>query len=246
MVYFGIFLLIVGITLFFIQRNQNQKVFSIKSARTATAAELLEIAGAVATEMGGGSWRDYVKLWGEVVADQPLHSEHKHEPCVYYAAKVIREYETTETSRAEKGALKTERKRRSETISHNRRSIPFWLRDRTGNIKVDLEGADIETVSVLNEFHPEQSGDTLGYRYQESILPIGRNVLIVGAVSDQTGEVFIRKPVQSSHKYIISLKDEETLATKTSRNAKINFYIMLICLLSGSIAIVLSLFTNNS
>ncbi|MEO1299894.1 MAG: GIDE domain-containing protein, partial [Cyanobacteria bacterium J06636_16] len=183
MVIFGVILLSVGAILFFVQRSQNQKLFSLKSARSMTAAELVGTAGAVANEIGGGSWRDYVKLWGEVVADTPLYSEHKQEPCVHYIAKVMREFEETETTRTEDGKPQTKRQRKSATVTDQCQSIPFWLRDRTGTVKVDPDGADIETISVLDEFRPERSGNTLGYRYQESVLPVGRSILVVGAVS---------------------------------------------------------------
>lgn len=229
MVIFGIILLIVGGVLFFVQRHQTQKAFSIKAARPMTAAELQETAGAVAAEIGGGSWRDYVKLWGEVVAKQPLYSEHRQEPCVHYVSEVTREYETTETTRSPEGEVKTERKRESETISRNQQSIPFGLRDRTGTVTVDPADANLETITILDEFRPQRSGHTLGYRYQERVLPVGRNVLVVGAVSDLTGEVIIGKPVQSSHQYLISLKDEETLASATTRDARTSFYSMVVC-----------------
>ena len=241
MVIFGIILLIVGVILFFVQRSQKQKLFSLKSARSMTAAELASTAGAVADEIGGGSWRDYIKVWGEVVTDTPLYSEHKQEPCVYYVAKVIREFEETETTRTDDGKTQTKRQRKSETVSNQRQSRPFWLRDRTGTVKVDPDGANIETISVLDEFRPQRSGNTLGYRYQESVLPMGRSVLVVGAVSDLTGDVIIGKPAKSDNKYIISLKDEEQLATTTTRNANITFYGMTGCLAGGVLLLLVGL-----
>lgn len=239
MIFIGIGLLGIGVILFLIQRHQNQKVFSIKSARAMTAAELTTTAGAIAEEIGGGSWRDYVKIWGEITAPQPLYSEHRQEPCVHYVSTVLREYEKTETTKAQDGSVKTEQKRVSEVVSQNKQSIPFWLRDRSGTIKVDLTGADVETIAVLDEFRPERSGTTLGYRYQESILPTGRNALVVGAVSDLTGEVIIGKPVKSSHKYLLSLKDEEALVTTTQRNAKGTFISMIFCFGVGALLLIL-------
>lgn len=241
MIFIGIGLLIIGAVLFFTQRHQNQKVFSIKSARAMTASELTATAGAVAEEIGGGSWRDYVKVWGEITTPQPLYSEHKQEPCVHYVAKVLREYEKTETTKAQDGSVKTEQKRTSEVVSQNKQSIPFLLRDRSGTVKVDLTGADIETIAILNEFRAERSGTTLGYRYQESVLPVGRNVLVVGAVSDLTGEVLIGKPVKSANKYLISLKDEEALVATTQRNAKGTFAFMVTCFGIGALLLILGI-----
>lgn len=243
MVIVGIILLIVGVSLFFVQQHQKQKVFSIKSARSVTAAELTETAGLVAEEIGGGSWRDYVKLWGEVVADAPLRSEHKQEACVYYTSKIERDYETFEITRDADGNTKSSRVRKTETVSNNRQSIPFWLRDRSGMVRIEPDGADIETIEIMNEFRHEKRGDTLGYRYRESILPVGRNVLVVGAVSDLTGEVTVLKPTQPQHKYIISFKDEESLAASVSRNAQATFYGMVSCLGVGGLLIVIDLLT---
>ncbi|MEM9005266.1 MAG: E3 ubiquitin ligase family protein [Cyanobacteria bacterium P01_F01_bin.86] len=240
MAIFGIILLIVGGVLFFVQRNQKQKLLSLKAARSVTVAELTDTAGAVADEIGGGSWRDYVKLWGEIVADSPLYSEHKQEACVHYVTKVVREFEEIATTRTEEGT-KTERQRKSETVTDHRQSIPFGLRDRTGTVKVDPDSANIETISILDEFRPERSGKTLGYRYQESVLPVGRSVLVVGAASDLTGEVIIGKPVKSIHKYLISLKDEEHLAAITNRNAQAIFYGMFGCLGLGLLLLIVSI-----
>jgi len=233
MVVVGIIFLVISLILFFIYREQNQKLFSIKSARSMTAAEVADTAGAVAAEIGGGSWRDYVKLWGEIVAEQPLYSEQKQAPCVYFESTVTRQYET----RNKDGELE----KRSEQVSRNRRSQPFWLRDRTGKIKIDPEGAAIETIEIMNEFREARDGSTLGYRHTESVLPVGREVLVVGAVSDLTGDIVISKPVKSEHRYIISLKNEEVLSSQTSNNAQNVFYGILGCATLGVILVVLGL-----
>lgn len=225
MIAIGVILLGISLILFFHHRGQQRKLFSIRAARSMTVAELVDTASAVAAEIGGGSWRDYVKLWGEVTTDKPLYSEHKREPCVHFESTVTRQYE----ARSKDGKIE----KKSEPISHNRQAIPFWLRDRTGKIKIDPDGAAIETIGIMDEFRPARSGSTLGYRYTESILPTGREVLVVGAVSDLTGEVIIGKPVKSDHRYIISLKNEEALVSATFRNARTAFYSMVVCLLLG-------------
>ncbi|MDA0265604.1 MAG: E3 ubiquitin ligase family protein [Cyanobacteria bacterium] len=255
----GIILLIIGAVLFFVQRNQKQKVFSIKSARPVKTTELTETASAVADEIGGGSWRDYIKLWGEVQADAPLTSDLKQQPCVHYVSKVTREYEETVTERNSEGELERKQKRASEVISNNRQSIPFRLKDDAGTIEVNPDGADIETIQVLNEFRQEQptagqisfgpvkfnvgrgAGKTLGYRYTESLLPLGRNVLVVGAASDLTGQVIVEKPPKGDKKYVISFQNEEALAAAVSRNAQISFFSMVGCFAVGAILLVVGL-----
>jgi hypothetical protein len=255
----GVILLIVGAVLFFVQRNQKQKVFSIKSARPVKTTELTQTASAVADEIGGGSWRDYIKLWGEVQADAPLTSELKQQPCVHYVTKVTREYEEMVTERNPAGELERKQKRKSEVIAKNRHSIPFRLKDDAGTIEVNPDGADIETIQVLNEFRQGESsggqisfgpvtfntgggaGKTLGYRYTESLLPVGRNILVVGAASDLTGTVVIEKPTKGDQKYVISFKNEEALAATVAKNAQISFFAMVGCSALGGILLVVGL-----
>lgn len=231
--FFGLFFLIAGVALLIARRNQKQQLFSVQAARAVTASELSELSGAIAAEIGGGNWRDYVKLWGEVVTETPLRSDHRKEPCVHYVSKVSRKYQ----ERDKDGNLKD----KTETISKNQQSMPFWLRDRTGQIKVDPTGANIETIDIMDDFRPERSGRTLGYQYKESILPVGREILVVGAVSDLTGDVIIGKPLKSDHKYIVSLKNEELLAHNLSRNAKNSVYGMVGCFAIGAILLVVGL-----
>lgn len=226
----GIILLVVSAVMFWTRHQQQQKLFSLKRSRSVTAAELAETAGAVADEIGGGNWRDYVKLWGQVTTDAPLLSEHRQKPCVYFVSTVTREYE----AKNQEGKLE----RKTEQVSRNRQFTPFWLQDDTGKILVNPDGAAIETVEIMDEFRDERSQSTLGYRYRESVLPVGQSVLVVGAVSDVTGQVTLGKPVQADHNYLISLKDEEMLATATSRSAQNTQIAMFVCLGLGLVLLV--------
>ena len=226
----GIILLVISTIMFFTRRNQQQKLFSIKRARSVTTAELADMAGAIADEIGGGNWRDYVKLWGQVTTEEPLQSEHKQAACVYYVSTVTREYE----EKNEEGKLE----RKTEQISRNRQFTKFWLKDDTGSILINPDGADIDTVEVMDELREERSGATLGYRYKESVLPVGQDVLVLGAVSDATGKVVIGQPTQADHNYLISLKDEEQLAIATSRSAK-NMSIAMFVLLGLGVVLLI-------
>ncbi|MGF1458733.1 MAG: E3 ubiquitin ligase family protein [Leptolyngbyaceae cyanobacterium] len=230
MEFIGIFFLVVSGVMFFSRRSQQQKLFSLKRARAMTAAELAATAGAVAEEIGGGSWRDYIKLWGTVEVEHPLLSEHRQQPCVHFVSTVQREYETQDDDGKTKKVTKQ--------ISHNRQSINFWLVDDTGRVLVNPEGAAIETVQVMDELRPEPADPTSGDRYKESILPVGQNVLVVGAVSDLTGKVIIGKPTQADHHYVISLKDEEMLATATTQSARNMGIGLFVCLGIGLVLLI--------
>jgi len=251
----GIVLLGIGLVLFFVQRSQRARSLGIKSASAATIAELAQMADEIAAEIGRGSWRDYVIIRGTITCDRPLISELKQEPCVYYTMTVRRDYEETVVRKDSDGRSRREVQRGSEIVASNKRSIPFQLQDATGTITVNPEGANIDSVNILNDFRPDQSssqslsygnfsitvnslmtqGDrhTLGYRYSEAVLPVGRTVFVFAELSDEFGERVLQKPTQSNQPFLISFKAPNELATNADRAAKRAYYAMLICLVAG-------------
>jgi hypothetical protein len=254
----GLILIAVGIALFFVQRHQKNRAFSLKSARQTTVAELNDTAGAVAAEIGGGSWRDYVKVVGQIHCDRPLTSELKQETCVYYKMSVTREYEETVTSRDKDGKVTQSTRRGSETVSSNEQSVPFWLDDGSGRIEVNPHGAGIEAISVLDEFRQGDEGGkiafgrfsfrvssggrrTLGYRYREQVLPLGRRVLVLATVSDGVGSLVLQKPLDAQRAFIVSLKTDEELTQSAERAAQGLFYGMVGCFAVGGLLFILGL-----
>ncbi|WP_416665719.1 E3 ubiquitin ligase family protein [Egbenema bharatensis] len=251
----GLVFIAIGVVLFFVHRNERQKAFSIRSAELMTTAELSHLSGEIAREIGGGSWRDYVKVTGVIECDRPLISELRQEPCVYYTMTVKREYEESVTEKDSSGKTRTETRRGSEVVASNQQSVPFWLRDPQGAIEVNPDGANIETVKVLDEFRPEQAiggtisfgqfsrqvgfGDrrrTIGYRYTESILPLQRRIFVLGAVSDSGQQLTLLKPTEAGKRFIISLKSEEELTRSADQSAQNGMYAMIAC---GAIGVIL-------
>ncbi len=261
MIILGSIILVVGIVLFFFQRHYGAKLQSIRSATASNVNGLRQIAEGVAQEIGKGSLQEYVKIHGEVVCDRPIYSQITQEPCVYYTMSVEREYEEEVTKQDSEGKTVRETERRSETISQNQNSTAFILRDETGDIWVEPNQAGVETVQILDEFRPEtgsygqisfgnfsfslgagHSGSrTIGYRYRESILPIGRRVLVVGTATDEDGILTIRKPKDGKQKFMISLKTEQELIRATNRVSQGTFYGMLFCFALGSVLIIADL-----
>ncbi|MGK7890677.1 MAG: E3 ubiquitin ligase family protein [Leptolyngbyaceae cyanobacterium] len=259
----GVILLVVAIVLFFVYRSQTNKAFNLQSAQPSTAADLQTMATAIANDIGQGNWREYVKMWGQIECDRPLTSPLKQATCVAYQSTVTWEYEQTRTYKDEDGKTQTKTEKKQETISSDRQSIPFFLKDDTGTIQVNPDEADMDMTSVVNEFQPEQPrGEllsfggfsldvsrhtrhsdrrTLGYRYQEKILPLERNALVVGTVSDATSTLAIQNPIDSSQKFIISLKNDEALTASAKQSAQQAFYGMVGCGIVGAILLLLGL-----
>jgi hypothetical protein len=259
----GVLLLIAGVVLFFVERFHRGRATSLKAARSVTVAELQSLSTAIASEIGGGNWRDYIKLTGMIRCERPLISELKQEPCVHYQMSVTREYEETVTKQDSQGKTYKDTERGSESVSSNKRSVPFFLEDSTGRIEVNPDEANIDTVKILDDFRPEQEAGgmisyggfslvlsnsggnrrTLGYRYREAILPVGQRAVVVGMMSDHSGSLIIQKPTHSERQFIISLKDEENLTKSAESNAKASFYSMVACFGLGALLLVIALLT---
>ncbi len=264
MVVFGVLLFIAAIVLFFVQRHYRLKLRSLKVANLVNSESIQRLAADVAAEIGPGSLREYVKLYGRVKADTPLTSELKEVPCVYYSMSVTREYEERVRREDSEGRTEWRTERRSDTLSSNTQAIPFLVQDSQGAVLVDPEGAAIETVQVLNEFRPEHNtshlsfgsfslnldvsfgsgGKTLGYRYQESILPLERQVLVVGEASDQTGDLRVGKPQQKGRKFFVSLKSEDTLTSHTQDIIRYTTWGAIACVVLGFLLVVAGLLSG--
>ncbi len=251
MAFAGLIFIAAGAVLWWVQNRQQNRCRQLKLARASKAADLEAMATAVSREIGGGDWRDYVWLWGNVKTATSLASEFKEVSCVYYTSTVVREYEETVQEKDSKGNVTTSTQRGSETISEHTQRIPFDLVDSSGQVRVDPEAAKIEPVEVLNEFRPGVPaggmlsfggfslalGDagtggsrrTLGYRYRETVLPLDRPLLVVGMASDKTGTVAIEKPTQDNQPYIITLKSHEAITKSVGQSAQIAFWSMVGC-----------------
>ncbi|MBW4652739.1 MAG: E3 ubiquitin ligase family protein [Kaiparowitsia implicata GSE-PSE-MK54-09C] len=230
------------------KQQQQQRALSLKAARAVTVTDLTTMAQAIAQEIGGGSWREYVKLSGEVVCDRPLISELKQAPCVFYRMSVKREYEETVTTKGSDGKSTQETRRSSETVASNEQSTPFLLRDRTGTVLVNPSGAQLDSTKLLDEFQPGQPKGlisygrfsrvpsrltglrhTLGYRYTESVLPLHSQVTVVATVADREPGLVLEKPLEGDRPFIISLKTDEALTKSAEQTAQRITYGMWVC-----------------
>lgn len=261
----GIALLILGGVLLLVRRSQQGKLLEILGTKTSTAQELIKAAEYVAERLGErGSFKQVTEVKGVLKCDNPLRSEIAQEPCVYYSMTVTREYEESywETDSQTKQQVRKTR-RSSDVVSQNSQRIPFWVEDATGPTWVNPEGADIDSVQVIDKFESNTGGiialggfsfnvgslvgqmlsdtRTLGYRFREHILPIGRQVYVLGEAADSTGTVQIQKP-STKGKFIISLKSEEELVRSTKSTIQWLLVGAVACGLAGLGLIVAGLF----
>jgi hypothetical protein len=238
MIHAGAALLVLSVILLLIRRSQQSKLLEIGTTETSTAQELLDATKYVAERLGEtGSFSRIVELKGMVKCDSPLISEIARQSCVYYEMKVTREYEEDHWETHGRGARTRGTRRRSEQVAGNSQRIPFWLEDATGRILVDPDRADIDSVKVVDRFEPAgnlggrnvltfggfrfdvgiplSGSRTLGYHFEERLLPLDRRVYVLGEARDVSGQLTVAKPLKKGKSFIISLKSEEDLIRST-------------------------------
>jgi hypothetical protein len=233
----GIALIALGVGLIIARSVQSNKLLQIKGTETSRAGELAEVAGEVAKEMGAGSFNQTVEVKGKAVCDEPLTSELAKAACVFYAMRVTREYEETFWETDANGHRMQRTRRGQEIVAQNTRSAPFRIDDGSGNILIRPDGAQFVPEKAFSQFQPgEAQGTTLtfgglsinlgglnlggrrtlGYRYEEDIIPLGRDLYVLGEAADSGGELAVQKPHDKKTRFIISCKSEEELVRSTT------------------------------
>lgn len=208
-------LLVVAAVLVFVHVRARKRIGALLSARRATAGELAQIARTVAGEVGGGGFSEMAELVGQVRCDRPLVSPLGERPCLYYTMSVRRQYEEDYEERDSNGNVRRRTRRGSETMSSQSEHAPFELVDETGSVEVRLDGADYDQlVETVDRFEPAAGGmhgglvlgrfsmsvpalghgrRTLGYQYEEKVLPLEGPLTIVGQVTDQHGGLAVAR-----------------------------------------------------
>ena len=198
-------------------RGQN-KLKKMKGTSTSTAAE-----AAAAARAGGGST---VELFGKVEAAEPLIAPASGTRCVFYRHKVE---ELVETMSYDSRAGYDRPSREWRTVSDKRKFIPFWLRDSSGAIAVNPQGAELiarqnmhdapggfqgadgdqESKGVLGTLAGTLLSGSAGQRRQsEWVVATGIPVYVLGDVVTTAGGPVVQKGADD---FIVSWKSEEEL-----------------------------------
>ena len=261
----GIVLVLVAVALYFGSSSQKKRLGEMKAMETESAADLAGLAAAVAEDIGPGSFNQKTEVKGTIECAAPLVSELSRTSCVRYSMRVNRDYEETFWEKDDKGQEVQRTRRGSETVASNARSVAFLVRDATGTIEVEPEGASFVDEKVYSEFRPgEGRGErlrfgsydfnpmgfaalsggrrTLGYRFEENAVPLGRAVYVLGEAVDRDGRLRIVKPSEKGASFIVSLKSEEQLAAGAQSSAKGLFISAIIAAAAGVAVAVVGVF----
>jgi hypothetical protein len=220
-----------------IAASKRNRLGQMQATETYSAAQLEE----VRDQMGRGSFIQRVEVKGKAECAEPLKAEFTGQACVAYNVRLDREYEETYWETDSEGRRSQKTRRGSETLSSNERRVPFMVRDQTGVVKVLPEGAEIVWETSLSKFETSLPGErfslgsfafdltraalgagkrTLGYRYEEKLVPVGRDLYVLGEASDSGGELVVKRSSTKGEKFIVSVKSEEELSARAASGIK--------------------------
>jgi hypothetical protein len=257
----GTVLLLTAVGLLVGASLQKRKVLLLQGTETSSAAELKSLASAVGGEIGPGSFTQLAEVKGTIRCAQPLVAELTKVPCVYYSMQVTREYEETTWETDSDGHKVSRQRRGSEVVAENTRSCPFEVEDATGRVQVEPTGASITAEKVCDRFEP---GDpdavsvsvggiavqlpalhagrrTVGYRYEERVIPLGKPLYVLGEATDSAGQLVIRKPVKRGGNFLVSVKSEEELTHAATSAATWLTAGTVVTALAGTVLLVVGL-----
>ncbi len=224
MIFVGIILLLVAVGFFYAARSQEGRLNAIGATETYTTALLSEIHTRVSSVVGTNAMAEKCEIAGVIECDTPLRGQISGTQCVAYTYNITREYEEQVTRTNSEGKMETVTERGSETIESADRRTTFWVRDDTGRVMVDPDGAELDLVSTASRF--EGANDpgfsrrrNLGTRFSEEALPVGARVFILGCAIDRQGLLMIgRSP--NNDQFIISRKTERELMQEATGSVK--------------------------
>lgn len=252
----GLILLVVAVGLAFGYRSRRRRQGRILSTRVVTAEHLRQLAASMAEGLGAGSLTFPAALEGTVRCAEPLEAELSQTPAVYYSAQVRRELETP-AGTGEPGHDKGPQ-RSSEQVAQRKQSIPFELEDASGSIAVDPEGARFLAEKSLSRFEPEQSAGaalqvgrfrltlsgtpqgtsrTLGYRFEEEAIPVGRRVYVLGEATDRGGTLRVASPAESKD-FLVSVKSRDQLLRELGSGSRALLIAAIVCAVIGVLLVL--------
>ncbi len=250
--------LVLAPILLVLRAGQKKKLYQMQSVETSTVAQLQEVREAMP-----GSFIQRAEVKGRTECDSPLSSEFTGSPCVAYSISLVREYEETRWETDSEGKREQKTHRGSETLSSNERRAAFRLRDSSGVIKVVPDGAELVMEQSLSRFEKSFPNDrfslgsfafnigqsalaagrqTLGYRYEERIIPLGRDIYVLGEAADSSGELVMRRSSTKAEKYIISVKSEEELTAGAAKSIQGFMVGAIVCAILGVTLMIAGLF----
>ncbi len=178
-----------------------------------------------------GAFIGLTELKGTAESDAPLTSFLANSRCVYYSWDVEEHWSRTvhETYTDSKGHTHTRTRTESgwSSVARGGHSIPFYLKDDTGIIRIIPEGANITPVSVFD--HTCSPNDPLYYgkgpiggvsnstqerRFSETALPLHAMLYVMGQARERR-DIAAAEIAQDKHAemFLISTRTEKQISS---------------------------------
>lgn len=250
-----------GVGTFIARHFALDKVYDLQTATLRTVAELTSMSKEIAGDIGAGSYNEVVEVAGTLACSRPLMSELGQRPCLHYKYTVTREYEETRRVRDQQGNERTETHRGSDVLNSFEQTVSeFVVRDQTGEITVEPNGADFTTQQTVSRFEPDgmmsveigsfrlnlgqislgHGRRLLGHRFEEWIVPVDMQGFVVGEANDAGGRMSIKKPTTKGARFIVSSGSKDALVKSTQSTANILKYVSFALWAVGAIVTALS------
>ncbi|MGH2343602.1 MAG: GIDE domain-containing protein, partial [Chloroflexota bacterium] len=176
-----------------------------------------------------------VALTGVLECEQPLSAPLSGTPCAAFRYRVARRWEEEYETRDEEGKLCRRVRAGSDVVANNERRTRFRLFDGTGRLLVDPEGARLEMEKIVDRFQPGELERahrfgaltidlgpgharprrlTLGYHTLEEIVPLGREVYVLGMATDRDGVLSVTRSPEPGEPFLVSLHTRPQVVAK--------------------------------
>ena len=242
----------------YVKATETSKIGAIDKLVAEVAADMPD---GVAT-----GFKDYVEVKGRIASDEPIRGEISDQVGAIVETQVVRVAERREETRDAQGHIRTEWRKHEETDSSNRRESPFWVDDGSGRLRVKAPGGrGGELVKVMERFEAPSANEsgfggqitlsmgrfqmslgsgrwdpttsrTLGYRFIERVLPIGKPVYALGEVAMTEDEGLVLRPPTDEDKkkpFMVSPKTEEDIVKSAEKSARIMRVIAIVLGVAG-------------
>lgn len=261
---FGVILILVAAGLAWSSRSSQKRVARLSLVQRRTASELASLSSSIAAELGAGSFREPVELVGSIKSADPLISPLGQRQCVYYQMSVTRRYEEDAWRKDSNGRRERYTQSGTETVNDDTQSREFRIDDGTGQVLVLPDGADFDTLETsVSRFEPGEGevatlrfGDftmsvpsggggrrqTLGYQYEEKIVPLGRRVTVIGQATDRNGTLAVANSPE--HPLTISSESREEQIEGGERGARFKLIAAGVSAVAGVVLVVVGIVTG--
>ena len=233
----GVVLLLIGIALYIGSAKTIGKLNAIQSTDLSKIKNILENFEGLSNAHGAGNFSLFTKMNGKAFSTNPIHAEFTKKPCVYYRVLLEQEYETLVITENKEGnpAKRWERKTK-KLIDTENKVLDFLLKDETGEIPININDSGLKGIVSYSKFEKEPpntsifniegfnlmngtNSKTIGYRYEESMIPIGQPLFVLGDANDRNGKLMVSAPVLKENPFIVSTQTEDEIRKAIKRSA---------------------------